>query len=361
MSASGVAFWNAFCAGPASSPRRSALLTGQSPHENGIARLAHRGFRLIDARERDRSNASLVETYLGETDQRPFFLSFGLLETHRPFPAGGRELPAWLYAEPFRGLADTAQKRRDMAEFLSALVLVDDVTRRVIRAPEINSPRNNTVTLVTADHGPALLRMKANLDDIGIGTSVLLHVQGVTENGGVPANPVSQVDLYPSVCQALNVTVPERTRGVSVLPVMRTESDADCREVFSESNYHAAYEPARCVKTDRCTLIQRPAEHRKMVPANVDGSPAREILGGEEYFYTDQPVKELYDLLADPRERTSPLPGAAGSPLHKKLDSRLTEWMVETSDRFLDGEVPKPAGARLSKPDAWSATEETYE
>src|SRR5512133_2415187 len=42
-------FRNAFCAAPVCSASRSALLTGQWPHVNGMIGLAHRGFRLKDA------------------------------------------------------------------------------------------------------------------------------------------------------------------------------------------------------------------------------------------------------------------------------------------------------------------------
>jgi arylsulfatase A-like enzyme len=44
----GVLFRNAYCAGPTCSPSRGALLTGSSPHSNGLIGLAHRGFEMHD-------------------------------------------------------------------------------------------------------------------------------------------------------------------------------------------------------------------------------------------------------------------------------------------------------------------------
>ena len=44
----GVLFRQAFCANLTCSASRSALLTGQSPHSNGMIGLAHRGFSLND-------------------------------------------------------------------------------------------------------------------------------------------------------------------------------------------------------------------------------------------------------------------------------------------------------------------------
>ena len=44
----GLLFRTAFCAAPTCSGSRSALLTGQFPHSNGMMGLAHRGFELYD-------------------------------------------------------------------------------------------------------------------------------------------------------------------------------------------------------------------------------------------------------------------------------------------------------------------------
>lgn len=44
----GMLFRNGYCAGPTCSPARGALMTGQSPHSNGLIGLAHRGFSMDD-------------------------------------------------------------------------------------------------------------------------------------------------------------------------------------------------------------------------------------------------------------------------------------------------------------------------
>ncbi|MBN1865049.1 MAG: sulfatase-like hydrolase/transferase, partial [Victivallales bacterium] len=46
----GVLFRQAFTVNPTCSPSRAALLTGESPHNNGMLGLAHRGFSLYDYR-----------------------------------------------------------------------------------------------------------------------------------------------------------------------------------------------------------------------------------------------------------------------------------------------------------------------
>src|ERR1700730_18793321 len=48
LASEGMLFRRAFSAAPTCSPSRSALLTGQCPHQNGMLGLAHRGFSKVD-------------------------------------------------------------------------------------------------------------------------------------------------------------------------------------------------------------------------------------------------------------------------------------------------------------------------
>jgi len=411
LAAAGVVFRNAFCAAPTCSPSRSALLTGTWPHENGMIGLAHRGFRLksysrhlarvfgaagyetvlcgvqheapdraeigyerhldgpldyftnpdLVPGEWDRSNAGLVADFLAEPHDRPFFLSFGLLETHRPFADPDARCPDWMHHAPPPGIPDTASTRRDMEGFVAALRGADQVIGRVLQALEQNALWEETVVLLTTDHGPPFPGMKCGLRDSGTGVSLLLRVPGVADDGTVIQSLVSHLDIYPTVCDLLGVPVPAGTRGRSLIPLLRGETSEVRHEVFAESSYHAVYEPMRSVRTERHKLIRRPADDMRAFPANVDDSPSKELMGEAGYFGADHPHEELYDLLLDPLEQTNLLSHARDSSVYRELSDLLDAWMEETRDPVREGRMPMPAGARVNLPEAWSPTEEAYE
>src|SRR5690625_3741660 len=137
----GTLFRHAYSAAPTCSPSRSALLTGMWPHACGMTGLAHRGFQLNDYGQHlvqhvnkydyesvlcgvqheapdpetigyhqilkapglekkqgndsvtlDMANADLVSNYIKQDKDKPFFLSFGLRNTHRIFPETSAEI-----------------------------------------------------------------------------------------------------------------------------------------------------------------------------------------------------------------------------------------------------------------------------
>jgi len=131
-------------------------------------------------------------------------------------------------------------------------------------------------------------------------------------------------------------------------------------EVFAEVNYHAAYEPMRCVRTTRHKYIRRYDERRKMVLPNVDDTPSKEFLLGQDWVGLPRDQEELYDLVFDPDE-THNLAGLAhAQEVLDDMRARLDTWMRDTDDPLLpDGRVPAPVGVRVNDPDGRSPRDET--
>ena len=340
----------------------------------------------LSPHEWDRENAGRVAAYLREEHVRPFFLSYGLLTTHRPYPEVPEEVPERGYHEPPPPVPDTPQTRYDTERFLTGLSVVDDAVGVVLDAVREAGLWEDTVILLTTDHGPAFPEMKSTLKDTGTGVSLLLRIPGSADDGRVEQALVSQLDLYPTMVEfagAAGTTAGTAggaastaraastagaasgavsgTEGRSLLPLLRGEVEQVRSEVFSEVTYHATYEPARAVRTARYKLIRHFGPYSAPRPANVDDSPGKETLGDAGYFDIPKPRDELFDLLVDPSERMNFAAERAYRGIYDELSAVLDRWMRETNDPLRAGPVPRPEGAVMNREDAWSPQEPTDE
>jgi N-sulfoglucosamine sulfohydrolase len=391
----GTLFRQAYCAGPTCSPSRTALLTGMAPHSNGMIGLAHRGFQMedyskhmvqylnrqgfetvlcgvqheaplaemlgyskilhekrppkLDAIQWDMNNAHIAATYILEKKDQPFFLSFGMFNTHRVFPEIAEGVNPDYVLPPYP-LADTKENREDMAGYMTSAIAVDRCVGIVMDALRASGLDKDTLVIFTTDHGPAFPRMKCNLYDTGIGVSLILKYPGNKMAGRATDALVSHIDWFPTVCELLGTEIPPYLHGKSLLPITDESVEEVREEIFSEVTFHAAYEPMRCVRTKRYKLIRLYDHHDSIVPANVDDGPSKSFLI-ESGFLNEKREKEmLFDLYLDPVERVNLVGRSEYKEIYDDLCARLHRWMRETMDPVLEGKVEKPEGANVNKP-----------
>ncbi len=393
----GVLFRQCFCAAPTCSPSRAALLTGQWAHSSGMIGLAHRGFSLTDyGRHLVHTlgavgyNSTLIgvqhvargPTVIGydrvvpleghqaryvvpaaldfvrSAPPEPFFLAVGFGETHRPFhtPQPG----AARYLRPPAPLPDDPRVREDMAGFAASARVLDEAIGTVIGALDDAGLRERTLVICTTDHGIAFPGMKCNLTDHGIGVMLIVRGPGGFAGGRVCDALVSQVDLFPTICDLLQIAPPPWLQGVSLMPLIREETGQVRDELFAEVTYHAAYEPQRAVRTQRYKYIRRFEERAGPVLPNCDDSPSKEVWMENGWRTRPPAMEQLYDLAFDPNEAHNLADDPASAEVLAEMRSRLDRWMRDTDDPLLRGPVPAPPGARVNDPNGTSPTEKTY-
>jgi arylsulfatase A-like enzyme len=394
-----VVFRQAFDAAPTCSPARAALLTGMAPHSCGMLGLAHRGFSLNDparhlahylrsqgyltalagvqhetqaarvpqlgyerilkpASSRGPEVARAAADFLLSRPKEPFFLSCGFFETHREFPAPGpREDPR--FVAPPAPLPDTPETRRDMAAFLASARILDDSMGAVLEALARAGLEANTLVLLTTDHGIAFPNMKCNLNAHGMGVMLMMRGPGGFTGGKVSDALVSQMDLFPTLCEAAGLPHPGWLQGRSLMPLIRGEK-AEIREwLTGEVTFHAAYEPQRAIRSKRWSYVRRFGSKRTPVLPNCDDGPSKSVWLEHGWRARQLDQEALYDLIFDPAESRNVL---AGNPGEAEYWRRLLEhWMRETGDPLLKGDVPPPPGARVNNPDGVSPREPVTE
>jgi arylsulfatase A-like enzyme len=391
----GLLFRQAFCAAPTCSGSRACLLTGQWAHVNGMTGLAHRGWALNDygrhivhpLREAGYWSALIGEQHLSRDPAvlgydhvidigttrvhsiapaaaqllrsrppEPFFLSIGFFETHREFfePSSVRDA---LYGAPPAHLPDTPETRADMASFKASARSLDQGVGAVLHALDEQGLADDTIVVLTTDHGLPFPGAKGTLSDRGLGVMLIVRGPGGFHGGHVTDALVSQVDLYPTLCEVAGAPLPDDLHGVSLLALVRREVAQVRDELFAELTYHAAYDPQRAIRTRRHKLIRHFGDRLEPVLPNVDDSPSKDLLVAAGWGRHPRPREELYDLLMDPGEMRN----LAGRPTHADIESELAgaleQWMRDTDDPLLDGPVAPPHGATVNDPAGRSAVE----
>lgn len=404
-------FQQCHCACPTCSPSRAALLTGTWPHVNGMMGLAHRGFRINDYRMHlshylaeqgyetaisgiqhesvsldalgyqkilyDFSQMQVNTEYVGEKDLQSakaaadylysragkngnFFLAVGLQNCHRPYPDyEGYVRPD--FVQPPGVIYNCRETREDMAGFLRSAQIADECVGIVYRAMKDAGLEDNTIFLFTTDHGIAFPHMKCNLYDTGTGVAFMMRYPQNPSAGTSSDALISQVDVFPTLCELCGLPIPEWVDGTSFASVFLEKEAPGNDYVFSEVTYHAAYEPMRSVRSNRYKLIRRFDDYLGQVPANIDDGGSKQFLLKHGFLDSRHVREELYDLYLDPLERCNRIGDMQYLSVYHELLAELNRWMEETGDQLWQNRVNAPQGARINKRSCIECTEQDYE
>lgn len=385
-----VVFDQAFSVAPLCTPARSALWTGTSPHVNGLMGLAHNHWRyrpgvatapelltaagyhsvLVGLQHEDPDPTTLgYETVVGQgflpragqsaedterflvrhaagDDDRPLFLTVGIWEAHRPWPAEDYEPddPAAVTVPAY--LPDNADTRADLAAFHGALRQFDAAVGRVVAAVDRHLGADRTVLIVTTDHGAPLPRAKSTLYDSGLGVSLVVRTPGTHRTGGRRCGvPVSHLDVLPTLCEFAGAASRPQFEGRSLAPLLAGDAGEVVwpeRPLYSEKTYHDRYDPKRAIRTDRHKLIINFAPGPRLALAlDLELSPTRRGMG--DAHLAPRPAVELYDLEADPDELVDLAEDPAHAGIRADLEQRLRAHLLAMHDPVLDGPIPTPA------------------
>jgi N-sulfoglucosamine sulfohydrolase len=390
----GIVFRKAFSAAPTCSPSRAGLLTGLYPHSSGMLGLAHRGFSLNNYQQhivhtlkpagytsvlaglqhvakvpetigydkvlphKDTSAVHVAPVAVGFLDSRPtspFFLDIGFFETHREYPEATPEDKADYSPLP-RPIPDTAETRGDFARYRASTRILDEGVGKVLEAIDRNGYRENTLIISTTDHGISFPRMKCNLTDDGWGVSLIMRGPKLPRATVCDAL-ISQIDVFPTICEYIGIDHPGWLQGKSFLPVLSGQVAEIHEEIFAEVNYHASYEPKRAVRTACWKYIRRFGDRRTPVLPNCDDSPSKELWLQAGWGSQVLDTESLYDLLFDPTEHANLINDPGHAQVAQEMRHRLHRWMVSTSDPLLRGPVAAPPGAVANDPNGISPKE----
>lgn len=400
----GVLFDRAFVSSPSCTPSRNALLTGQHffrlgeganlwsslapEHAVYPSLLADAGYHVGHWRKAwgpgDWSALGREEDPAGPThgsfeaflDARPegapFCFWLGASDPHRGYEwqsgaRSGIDVDAIRVPPPY---PDVETIRHDIADYYFEVQRFDADVGRALALLEERGELENTLVVMTGDHGWPFPRGKTNLYDLGSRVPLAVRWPGRARPGRVEPALVSLVDLAPTFLEAARLPVPGSMTGRTLLPLLTGDPDAPRRDgivlgrerhTIAQEGHRGGY-PMRALRTERWLYVRNldpggwPAgwEAPGARPfRDCDNGPTKTYLleHREEHpeafdlCFGKRPAEELYDLASDPDQ----LVNLAASEDHagtlaalaRRLDGRLAALrdprVVGGAEVFADG------------------------
>ncbi|MCK5377682.1 MAG: sulfatase-like hydrolase/transferase, partial [Acidobacteria bacterium] len=179
----------------------------------------------------------------------PFFLWLHLYDPHDPYTP----------PEPYAS-------RYPRQPYNAEVAFTDSLVGRFREALEAHGLLDRSLVILTADHGEGLGDHGERFHgffvyETTIHVPLIIRFPHAARAGTVAADPVSHVDLMPTILDAVGLPVPDDLEGTSLLPVILGHGDGLNREVYSESFYpllHYGWAPLRSIRTDVYKLIDVP-------------------------------------------------------------------------------------------------------
>ena len=420
----GIRFTHAFCDAPTCGPSRSAILTGQhiwrleeagNIHSTLPAKFAtytellgdsgyqtaftgkgwspgrlepggrtenpagteYRRVQLKNGRPgmANLDYAGNFQQFLSERDaNRPFCFWLGTFEPHRGYREGiglrddrnpdDVVVPA--------SLPDHSVIREDILDYYVEVEHFDSMVARAIEQLEKRGLLENTIVVVTSDHGMPFPRAKATLYDDG--THVPLAIRwgsGLKSPGRISNALVNLSDLAPTFLQSAGLDVHPQMTGRSLLSQLKSATtEPKLNRAFVAMERHDGCRsggkgfPCRGMRKRNFLYLHNFAPERwpagdpdasvcaRAIPfGEVDSAPSKTLLMEQksnpdlrpfyDLAFSKRSEHELYDLKKDPGQIRNVAADPDYADILKEMQEELTEYLKQTNDpRALGNDAP---------------------
>lgn len=364
LASEGIRYETAFTTSPVCSTSRSAMMTGF--HQNYIGAHQHRtddkkplpyGIRPIPHLFADagyhtsimswKTDCNFVpntrdELFMGNDwserkPGQPFFARITFGGTHRawkrdparPIDPKDVELPPYY--------ADTPFIRRDWANGLEQMQLVDREVGDLLKRLDEEGLADNTIVFFIGDHGRCHIRGKQFLYDEGTRIPMIMKWPGKVKPGQVNNDLVMSIDICATILEAAGIKAPVALHGKSLF----SDEVEQRKYVFAaRDKMDDAHDAMRSIRSKQHKLIlnlmpERPYcqfSHYKegaypplaeMNLLNLKGQLTPEQAA---FFAPRKPEIEMFDLAKDPHEVHNVADDPAYASVKKELLAELQNW-----------------------------------
>ncbi|OHB49653.1 MAG: hypothetical protein A2Y10_05710 [Planctomycetes bacterium GWF2_41_51] len=189
----------------------------------------------------------LLKQHISANPKKPFYLQLGFVKPHAPYdpPAPfDRMYNPTKIPLPYGSSVDLDDRNpnarpfiqnyminrlSDMAiqysrsHYFGLITYLDSQLGRILDFIENNNLSNNTMIIFTSDHGDNLgdhgIFFKNNFFEGSVHIPLLLSVPGLKKKINIET-PIGQEDIVPSICDVLDIDLPNTVDGKSLLPLV---------------------------------------------------------------------------------------------------------------------------------------------
>ncbi len=401
----GVLLENAYISSPSCTPSRGAIITGQQFWRLGPAGnlwsvwpstfpeypklLAAEGYFVGSYRKgwgpgtypdtavspAGKIYESVEAFFEARPAGQPFCFWFGASDPHRPYRKGSGARSGVNLGDVhlFEHYPDAEEIRSDVADYYFEVQRFDRDVGELLDLLEQTGELDNTLILMTGDHGMPFPRGKGNLYDSGARVPMAVRWGDQVPGGRSVTDFVSTTDIAPTFLDAAGLPVPPAMTGRSLLPVLSSEKsgrvspDRD-HALFGRERHVIAQEapelggyPSRGIRTDEFLYIRnyepdrwpagtpdyKKAQEPNAWLADCDNGPTKWFLWERrhdpaikryyELAFGKRPAEELYDLKKDPGQVSNVAGDRTYLAVRKALAVRLASGLIATADPRIDG------------------------
>lgn len=398
----GVLFRHAYVSSPSCTPSRGALLTGQwhwrlregaNLHGTLPERfpvypdlLEKQGYFVghtgkawgpgrVEPGGRTRNPAgprfSSFQEFLENRPQgKPFCFWFGTSDPHRPYRAGsgvesGMDLAKIHLPACF---PDHPTVRSDVADYYWEVQRFDREAGELVEQLRATDELQNTVVIMTGDHGMPFPRCKSNLYDTGTRVPLAIRWPEKFPVDRKLDDLVSLTDVAPTILELAGVAVPDQMTGKSLVNILTSsvqgQADGERDFVLTGKERHVACQeapesggtPMRAIRTNEFLYIRNfePDRWPAGVPdgdrcylqgrwyGDIDNGPTKTFMyenrddpAVRQLFvaaFEKRPAEELYDLRKDPEQLANVADEAEYFDAKRQLSGQLIEELRKTGD-----------------------------
>ena len=298
---------------------------------------------------------------------QPFCFWFGSNDPHRPYELdnGANKGIDISKIKLYSSLPDHPTVRKDVADYYWEVQRFDREVGNIISHLTEIGEYENTIIVITGDHGMPFPRCKGNLYDSG--TRVPLAISwGANINGNRKVNDfVSLVDLAPTFLEAAGIQTPEYMSGKSLLKIFKSSKEGVVDKnrgfvVFGRERHTLAQKfpsqegyPSRGIRTKDYLLIKNykpdlwpagvPTDSTRGIDfSDCDYSPTKKFIlknrddsNVQKYYslsFAKRPKFELYDLRKDPDQTRNLAYDDSYEEIRKNLYKKLKAVLQESAD-----------------------------